>query len=325
MSRFKVFITRPIPKEIRAKIEAECDVDMWHTSAILPPIAEKISPLDGLMTYGHEPVSPEMIATAPNLKAISVVGVGYDHVHVEACRERGIAVGHTPGVLSDTTADMTMALLLATARNIVPAYNHVQVSKEWKYYDPNILWGTDVHHSTLGIVGMGRIGHAVAKRARAFDMRVLYYKRERRPDWEQELGVEYVTLENLLETSDFVTLHVPLTEETTHLIGKAELALMKKTAILVNIARGPVVDHYALHDALKHGQIAGAAVDVTEPEPINTDHPLLDLDNVIIAPHLGSATVQTRMKMATMAMENLLAGLKGEELPYGVLQPNFSQ
>ena len=325
MSRFKVFITRPIPEEIRAKIAAECDVDMWHTSAILPPIAEKIPPLDGLMTYGHEPVSPEMIASAPNLKAISVVGVGYDHVHVDACKARGIAVGHTPGVLSDTTADMTMALLLAAARNIVPAYNHVQVAKEWKYYDPNILWGTDVHHSTLGIVGMGRIGYAVAKRARAFDMRVLYYKRERRPDWEQELGVEYVDMENLLEASDFVTLHVPLTEATTHLIGKAELGLMKKTAILINIARGPVVDHYALSDALKSGQIAGAAVDVTEPEPINTDHPLLALDNVIIAPHLGSATVQTRMKMATMAMENLLAGLKGEQLPYGVLQPNFSR
>ncbi len=323
MSKFKIFITRPIPEEIVEKLAEECDIDMWHTSAILPPIAEKISPLDGLMTYGHEPVSPEMIATAPNLKAISVVGVGYDHVHVEACRERGIAVGHTPGVLSDTTADMTMALLLAAARNIVPAYNHVQVSKQWNYYDPNILWGTDVHHATLGIVGMGRIGYAVAKRAKAFDMRVLYNKRERRTDWEQELGVEYAPLEELLRASDFVSLHVPLTEETTHLIGRSELSRMKNSAILVNVARGPVVDHYALYDALKGGQIAAAAVDVTEPEPINTDHPLLSLDNVLIAPHLGSATVQTRMKMATMAMENLLAGLNGEQLPYGVLQPDL--
>lgn len=325
MSRFKVFITRPIPEAIRAKIAETCEVDMWHTSAILPPIAEKIPPLDGLMTYGHEPVSPEMIATAPNLRAISVVGVGYDHVHVGACEARGIAVGHTPGVLSDTTADMTMALLLAAARNIVPAYNHVHVAKAWAYYDPNILWGTDVHHATLGIVGMGRIGHAVAKRARGFDMRVLYCKRERRPDWEQELGVEYASLETLLQQSDFVTLHVPLTAETTHLIGEAELARMKETAILVNIARGPVVDHDALYLALRDGVIAGAALDVTEPEPINTDHPLLALDNLIIAPHIGSATVQTRTKMARMAMENLLAGLKGEPLPYGVLQPNFRQ
>ncbi len=323
MSRFKVFITRPIPEEILAKIAAECDVDMWHTSAILPPIAEKIPPLDGLLTYGHEPVSAEMMDTAPNLKSISVMGVGYDHVDEDAARERGIALGHTPGVLSDTTADMTMALLLAAARNVVPAYNHVQVAKAWTYYDPNILWGYDVHHATLGIVGMGRIGYAVAKRAVAFDMRVLYYKRNRRPDWEEELGIEYAELEHLLQASDFVTLHVPLTEETTHMIGKAELALMKRTATLVNIARGPVVDHYALYDALASGQIASAAVDVTEPEPINTDHPLLSLDNVIIAPHLGSATIQTRMKMATMAMENLLAGLKGEQLPYAVLQPGW--
>ena len=324
MAQLKVFITRPIPEEIRAKIAAASEVDMWHTSAMLPPIAEKIPPLDGLMTYGHEPVSPEMIATAPNLKVVSVVGVGYDHVHVEACRERGIGIGHTPGVLSDTTADMTMALLLAASRNIVPADKHVQ-TKHWLYYDPNILWGYDVHHATIGIVGMGRIGYAVAKRALAFDMRVLYYKRERRRDWEEELGIEYVDMEQLLRDSDFVTLHVPLTEETTHMIGKAELELMKSTAILVNIARGPVVDHYALYDALTERQIAGAALDVTEPEPLNTDHPLLGLNNVIIAPHLGSATIQTRMKMMTMAMENLIAGLKRERLPYGALQPNFAQ
>ncbi len=323
MSKFNVFITRPVREEIHAKIAEECEVDMWHTSAILPPIAEKIPPLDGLMTYGHELVTPEMIATSPNLKVVSVVGVGYDHVHVEACRERGIAIGHTPGVLSDTTADMTMALLLAASRNVVPADKHVQ-AKQWLYYDPNILWGYDVHHATLGIVGMGRIGYAVAKRALAFDMRVLYYKRERRHDWEEELGVEYADMEQLLQTSDFVTLHVPLTEETTHMISKAELELMKDTAILVNIARGPVVDHYALYDALKEGQIAGAALDVTEPEPLNTDHPLLGLDNLIVAPHLGSATIQTRMKMMTMAMENLLAGLKGEQLPYAALQPNLS-
>ena len=321
MSKFKVFITRPIPQQIVAMMEAECEIDMWHTSAILPPIAEKIAPLDGLMTYGHEPVSAEMIASAPDLKAVSVVGVGYDHVDEDACRERGIALGHTPGVLSDTTADMTMALLLASARNIVPAHQHVQVAREWTYYDPNILWGTDVHHTTLGIVGMGRIGYAVAKRALGFDMRVLYHKRNRRHDWEEELGIEYAELEHLLQASDFVTLHVPLTEETTHLIGEAELALMKPTAILVNIARGHVVEHGALYEALVSGQIAGAALDVTEPEPITTTHPLLGLENVLIAPHLGSATVQTRTKMATMAMENLLAGLKGERLPYAVLQP----
>lgn len=321
MAKPKIFITRPIPDDVLVQIQVECDVDMWHTSAILPPIADKIPPLDGLMTYGHEPVTAEMFDTSPNLKVVSVVGVGYDHVDEAAARERGIALGHTPGVLSDTTADMTWALLLASARNVVPAHNHVQVQKEWNYYDPNILWGYDVHHATIGIVGMGRIGYAVAKRAKAFDMKVLYYKRERRRDWEEELGIVYTELDHLLSVSDFVTLHVPLTDETTHMIGKAEFELMKPTAILVNIARGPVVDHDALYEALTDGQIAGAALDVTEPEPINTDHPLLDLDNLLIAPHLGSATIQTRMKMATMAMENLLAGLKGERLPYGVLHP----
>ncbi len=324
MAQQRVFITRPVREEILAKIAEACEVEMWHTSAILPPIAEKIPQLDGLMTYGHELVSPEMIASARNLKVISVVGVGYDHIHVGACKERGIAVGHTPGVLSDTTADMTMALLLAASRQIVPAHDHVQ-AKRWLYFDPNILWGYDVHHATLGIVGMGRIGYAVAKRALGFDMRVLYYKRERRHDWEEELGVEYADMERLLQSSDFVTLHVPLTEETICMIGKAELELMKNTAILVNIARGPVIDHYALYDALTTGQIAGAALDVTEPEPLNIDHPLLGLDNVIIAPHLGSATIQTRTKMMTMAMENLLAGLKKEPLPYGIPQPDVSE
>lgn len=321
MAAPKIFITRPIPDAILNKIQAECDVDMWHTSAILPPIAEKIPSLDGLMTYGHEPVTAEMFDTSPNLKIVSVVGVGYDHVDEDAARERGIALGHTPGVLSDTTADMTWALLLAASRNVVPAYNHVQVNKQWHYYDPNILWGYEVHHSTIGIVGMGRIGYAVAKRALGFDMKVLYNKRERRQDWEDQLGIQYAELEHLLIESDFVSLHVPLTEETTRMIGKAEFELMKPTAILINIARGPVVDHDALYDALTQGQIAGAALDVTEPEPINTDHPLLGLDNLLIAPHLGSATIQTRMKMATMAMENLFAGLNGERLPYGVVQP----
>ncbi len=311
----KVFITRPIPDAVVETIKETCEVDMWHTSAILPPIAEKIGALDGLITYGHELVTEEMMDTAPNLKVIAVVGVGYDHVDADAAKARGIAVGNTPGVLDGTTADMTFALLFAVARNIIPANQHVQ-SKQWTYYDPNILWGYDIHHATLGIVGMGRIGYELAKRAVGFDMRVLYYKRNRREDWEPELGVEYTPLDRLLEESDFVTLHVPLTPETHHLIGERELERMKSTAILVNIARGPVVDPKALYEALKAGKIAGAALDVTHPEPIPTDHPLLTLDNVLIAPHVGSATIQTRTRMATMAAENLLAGLKGEPLPY---------
>ncbi len=315
----RVFITRPIPDEIVAELRETCDVEMWHTSAVSAPTAEKIGPLDGLMTYGHELITDEMMAAAPNLKVIANVGVGYDHIEAEAARARGIEVGNTPGVLSDATADMTFALLLAAARNVVPGNRLVQAG-DWQYYDPNILWGQDVHGSTIGIVGMGRIGHAVAKRALGFDMKVLYNKRTRRPDWEAELGVEYAELDDLLSRSDFVTLHPPMSDETRHLIGTRELGLMKSRAVLVNIARGGVVDHDALYEAMRVGKITAVALDVTEPEPIPADHPLLTLDNVLVVPHLGSATVQTRTKMVQMARDNLLAGLNGRPLPYSVFQ-----
>ena len=315
----KIFISRPIPDTVVNRLSEVCEVDMWPTSQTLPPIGEKIFNLDGLMTYGHEPVTAYMMDSAPNLKVITAVGVGYDHIHAIEAKKRQISVGNTPDVLSDTTADMTFALLLSAARNIVRGNTFVQ-NEEWSYYDPNILWGQEVHHATIGIVGMGRIGYSVAKRALGFDMRVLYNKRTRRPDWEVDLGIEHVELDELLKMSDFVTLHPPMSSETYHLIGERELGLMKSNAILVNIARGPIVDSQALYRALKDGQIAGAALDVTEPEPINPDHLLLTLDNLIICPHLGSATHQTRMKMANMAADNILAGLKGEPLPYEVIE-----
>jgi glyoxylate reductase len=251
------------------------------------------------------------------LKAIAVVGVGYDHIDTRAARKRGIDIGNTPGCLEETTADMTFALMLAVARNLRAADTHIQ-SGAWTFHDPNIFWGTDVHHATLGIVGMGGIGREVAKRARGFDMRVLYNKRNRRPDWEDELGVIYASLDELLTESDFVTLHVPLGPETKHLIGERELKMMKSTAILVNIARGPVVDSRALYEALQNGEIAGAALDVTDPEPLPPEDPLLGLDKLLITPHLGSASVQTRTRMAEMAAQNLLAALRGEAMPFSV-------
>lgn len=315
----RVFITRPIPDEIVTRLRATCDVEMWHTSAVSAPTREKIGALDGLMTYGHELITDDMMATAPDLKVIANVGVGYDHIDAEAARARGIEVGNTPGVLSDATADMTFALLLAAARNVVPGARHVQAG-DWQYYDPNILWGQDVHGSTIGIVGMGRIGYAVAKRALGFDMKVLYNKRTRRPDWESALGVEYAELDDLLSRSDFITLHPPMSDETRHLIGTRELGLMKPRAVLVNIARGGVVDHDALYEAMRVNKIAAVALDVTDPEPIPSDHPLLSLDNVLVVPHLGSATVQTRTKMVEMACENLLAGLSGHPAPYSVFR-----
>ena len=222
----RVFITRPIPDQILSKLEEICDVEMWHTSEIPAPTTEKIHELDGLLTYGHEPITDEMMASAPNLKVISNMGVGYDHIDTVAAKSRGIEVGNTPDVLSDTTADMTFALLLSIARNVVPSNGFVR-SKQWTFYDPNIFWGQEIHHATIGIVGMGRIGYAVAKRALGFDMKVLYFKRNRRADWEEELGIEYATLDQLLESSDFVTLHPPMSSETHHLIGKKELVMMK--------------------------------------------------------------------------------------------------
>jgi glyoxylate reductase len=298
-------------------IQAEADAEIWTDVETPPPLVEKIVGRDGLLTYGHELVTGEMMDTAPNLKVISVMGVGYDHIDVKAAFERGITVGHTPGTLDETTADLTFALLLAAARNVVSGDKFVR-SGAWKVYNPNILWGAEVHGATLGIIGMGRIGRAIARRAKGFDMRILYYNRNRAPEWEQELGVEYAPFEELLAQADFVVVMTPYSQATYHLIDRKVLSLMKKTAILINSARGPIVDPKALYEALRDGVIGGAGLDVFDPEPIPADDPLLTLDNVVMTPHLGSASVKTRTRMGTMAAENLLAGLKGEPLPYAV-------
>jgi glyoxylate reductase len=267
-----------------------------------------------LLTYGHPHVDGGLLDRMPRLKVISNFGVGVDHIDLDAARQRGIPVGNTPGILDGATADMTFALLLAAARNLVAGDCYAR-SDAFTHYDPNLLLGQEVHGATLGIVGMGNIGRQVARRARGFDMTVLYHNRRRDPRAEAELGAIYVTLPDLLRQADFVTLNVPLTAETRGLIGQEQLALMKPAAMLINAARGGVVDHEALLAALEQGQIGGAALDVTEPEPLPRNHPLLKLDNVIIVPHLGSATHQTRRKMAELSIANLRAGLLGEELP----------
>jgi glyoxylate reductase len=313
----RVFISRPIPPEPLALIQAECEVEMWSEVTVTPPIAEKIVGKDGLLTYGHELVTGAMMDTAPNLRAIANMGVGYDHIDVKAATERGIPVGNTPGVLDETVADMAFTLLLATARNTLKGDHYVR-SGTWKVYNPNILWGAEIHGSTIGLIGFGRIGRAIARRARGFNMNILYYRRQRIPEWEQELGAHYTPLDELLAQADFVVLMVPLKQDTHHLIGARELGLMKKTAILINAARGPVVDSKALYEALRDGKIAGAGLDVFDPEPPLPDDPLLSLENVVLTPHLGSATVKTRTRMGMMAAENLLAGLRGEPLPYQV-------
>jgi len=255
----------------------------------------------------------------PRLKVVSNFGVGVDHIDLVAAARRGIPVGNTPGAVDGATADLTMAILLAAARNVV-AGDRFARSSAFTHFDPSIFLGAEVHESTLGIIGLGRVGRQVARRARGFDLRVLYHNRRRDLEAEATLGVVYASLPDLLASSDFVTLNVPLTPETRNLIGEKELRLMRRDAILVNVARGGVVDHEALHRALKDGTIRAAAIDVTEPEPLPRDHPILALENLVITPHLGSAAERTRFRMAEMAVANLKAGLEGRELPWRVTE-----
>ncbi len=321
MARPKVFVTRILAQEALDRISQATDMEVW--TGEMPPsyeaFVEKARDVDGLLTLVTERVDAGLMAAAPRLKVISNVGVGYDNVSVAEATKRHIFVGNTPGILNETTADFAFALLMAAARRVVEADGYTRSGK-WKTWGPQTLLGLDIHHATLGIVGLGRIGSEVAKRARGFDMRVLYHTRTRRSEaTEKQLGVEYVPeLGQLLAASDFVSLHVPLTPETRHLIGAPQFALMKPTAVFVNASRGPVVDQKALYQALKARRIFAAATDVTEVEPVSMDDPLLTLDNLIITPHIGSGSVETRKKMMLMAADNLLAGVRGEPLPYCV-------
>ena len=311
-----VYVTRLIPEKGLEMVREVCETRVWEGE--LPPprevLLERVKDIEGLLCLLTDKVDAELLDAAPKLKVVSNMAVGFDNVRVAECTRRGIPVGNTPGVLTDTTADFAFALLMAAARRVVEGDRFVREGR-WKTWGPTLLLGYDIHGATLGIIGFGRIGQAVARRARGFDMRVLYYDIVRHEEFEEEMGVEYADMASLLQDSDFVTLHTIFSPETHHLIGERELRLMKKTAILINSARGPIVDPRALHRALKEGWIAYAALDVTEPEPIPVDDPLLTLDNLVIAPHIGSASHATRTRMATMAAANLIAGLKGERLP----------
>lgn len=312
----QVFITRMLPQKALDMILPECDAEVWQDE--LPPprdlLLNKARDLDGLLSLLTDKIDATLMDRAPKLKVVSNCAVGFDNVDVPAATQRGIAVGNTPGVLTETTADFAFALLMAAARRVVEGDRYTRAGK-WKTWGLTVLLGQDIFGATLGLVGLGRIGAAMAKRARGFDMRVLYYDPYRRQDLEQQLGITYAELDTVVREADFVSVHTPLTNETQHLVNAELLRKMKKTAILVNTARGPVVDQAALYVALRDGVIAGAALDVTEVEPIPMNDPLLTLENCIIAPHIASASVATRTKMATMAAENLLAGLRGEKLP----------
>jgi len=285
----------------------------WDPSEGSDALARSVA----IISYAHPLADGELMDRMPKLVVISNHGVGVDHVDLVAAQERGIPVGNTPGCLDAATADMTMALVMAVGRNLRIGDLYAR-SPEFLHYDPSILIGQEISGSTLGIIGMGRIGKEVARRAAGFDMTVLYHNRNRDEATEAELGVRYATRDELLAASDFVTLNCPLSDETTGMIGPAEFETMKTSAFLVNMARGPVVQTDALYTALTTGQIRGAALDVTDPEPLPRDHPLLGVDNVIILPHLGSASNRAREMMMNMSIENLEAGLAGEELPYRI-------
>ncbi len=312
MTRPLVLLDISLPGFLEDQLSPHCELRPW--SVLDGRSSAERDSIFGIYTYAHPTVDGAIMDSLPNLKVISNFGVGVDHIDIAAARARGISVGNTPGAVDGATADMTLALLLAAARNIVVGDRFAR-SAEFTHYDPSHLLGAEVFGSTLGIIGLGRIGKQVARRARAFDMEVLYHNRKRDPEAEAELGVSYCELDCLLERSHFVSLNVPLTEQTREMIGENELRRMRGDAILINIARGAVVDHDALYRALTRGWIQAAAIDVTEPEPLPRDHGLLKLDNLVIAPHLGSATVRTRERMGEMTVANLLAGLKGEALP----------
>jgi lactate dehydrogenase-like 2-hydroxyacid dehydrogenase len=311
----RVFVTRRLPQEILDRLNEHFDVDLWDSD--LPPDAgnlrERVANADGIFCLLTDKIDADLLSAVPSLRVVSNMAVGTDNIDIVAATARGIPVGNTPGVLTETTADFAFALIMATARRIVDGDKYIRTG-QWKTWGPNVLLGRDLFGATLGIVGFGAIGQAVARRAQGFSMRVIYTRRSPVPP-PPGVDATSVSLVQLLQESDFISLHVPLTDETRQMIGSREMSMMKDTSILVNTARGGIVDQTALVDALKKGRPAMAALDVTAVEPIDSQDDLLTLSNVVITPHIASASVVTRLLMAHMAVDNLVAGLSGVPLP----------
>jgi glyoxylate reductase len=317
MGKPKVYVTRLLPERGLNKIMRNFEAEVWHDYGPPPKsvILEKVREVDGLVSLLSDQIDAEVFDAAPRLRIVAQMAVGFDNIDVKEATRRGICVTNTPEVLTETTADFAWALLMAVARRVVEADRYVR-SGQWKVsWHPSMMLGRDIHGATLGIIGAGRIGAALARRARGFDMKILYYDVTPRPSLEKELGARRVDLETLFRESDFVSVHVPLTKETHHLVDASKLSLMKKTAYLINTSRGPTVDEKALYDALREGRIAGAALDVFEQEPTPTSNPLLTLENVVVAPHISSASHETRSRMAEMAADNLIAYFEGKTPP----------
>jgi glyoxylate reductase len=309
----RVFVTRQVLPEGIAALYDYATVRVWEGDGPVPRdvLLEEASVCDGLLTMVTDRVD-EAVLAHPNLKVVSNYGVGYDNIDVAAATRRGVPIGNTPDAVTEPTADLAFALMLSAARRITEGERYVH-DGQWQAWDPTLLLGMRVYGATLGIIGFGRIGQALAKRATGFNMRILY-SGSPRPE-AAGLGAHCVPLDELLAESDFVSVHTPLNEQTYHLIDRDALAKMKPTAMLINTARGGIVNPEALYEALRDGQIAYAALDVTEPEPIPMDSPLLTLSNCLIVPHIGSATVDARIHMGQQASENVIAGLLGQRLP----------
>ncbi|GMV37154.1 MAG: D-glycerate dehydrogenase [Fimbriimonadales bacterium] len=320
MSKPNAYVTRWMPDEALEMIRPYANLRQWEPADVPVPrdtLLSEARDADGLLVFLTDRIDAELLDAAPKLRVVSNCAVGFDNIDVPACTARGVAVGNTPGVLTETTADLAWALLMAAARRIGEAERIVRGGK-WKSWSLMYMVGQDVHDATLGIVGMGRIGMAVARRGIGFGMRILYADRSPNERADRELGAKRVSMDELLAESDFVSVHLPLSPETRNLFGANEFRKMKRTAVFVNTARGGVVDQAALARALADGEIAAAGLDVYVTEPLPMDDPLLALENVVLAPHIGSASVRTRTGMARIAAQNLVAGLLGEPLPYPV-------
>lgn len=317
MQKPKVYLTRKVSDRGLNRIREVFDVEVWSEYA--PPsrlvLLEKAKDADALVTMLADKIDKELFAAAPKLKILAQIAVGYDNIDLAESTKRGVYVTNTPDVLTEITADFAWALLMAVARRVVEADRYVREGKWTVAWHPEMLTGRDIYGATICIVGAGRIGQAVARRAKGFNMKILYSNRSRKLEMEKTLGANWVELDDLLRESDFVSLHVALTKETTHLISAEKLALMKNTAYLVNNSRGAVVEEKALLEALKSGRIAGAALDVFEQEPTPPTNPLLKLENVVVAPHISSGSIETRAKMSEMVAENLKAFFAGRKPP----------
>lgn len=317
-----IFVDRRLPEDVLQYLDQHCTVHSWKPdeSRSREQLLEKLQEAEGYFTSGFEQIDEDLILSAPQLKVVSTMSVGYNHFHIDAMKKHGVVGTHTPYVLDDTVADLVLALMLATGRKIATLDAYIKAGK-WSGKEGKNFFGLDIHHRKLGIIGMGRIGEAVAKRAKfGFDMEISYYNRNRKPAVEELYGASYATLDQLLEESDFIVLLAPLTKETERMIGLEQFSKMKSSAIFINVSRGQTIIESDLIYALQQGIIAGAGLDVFEKEPLSVDSPLLALDNVVLAPHIGSATAATRHDMAMLAARNLVHALQGNDEAYIVYE-----